>query len=138
MFIPRPDTMLLRNKAAIGVLVFCLLNTTLSRGAAGEQDQPKRADQIQPSALPADIDPADPAVPVWMRPARAPTTSNSGAAPALNVPANQPPNSVGEVTKDRTGFVIRTRVDEVSLAVTVVDHKQHLVTTRGQKDFLVY
>jgi Ca-activated chloride channel family protein len=144
MFIPEPDTMRLRNKTVLGALVFCLLHVTLWQGVAG-QDQPKRSDQqnaqqnVQPSTLPADIDPADPAVPVWMRPARKATPSNnSSAVPAANVPTNPPPNSVGEVTKDRSGFVIRTRVDEVSLGVTVVDQKQHLVTTLGQNDFLVY
>jgi Ca-activated chloride channel homolog len=141
MFIPEPDTMRLRNKAAFALVVFCLLNITLSLGVASQQDQPKRPDQqsVQPSPLPADVDPADPAVPVWMRPARTATPSgNSAAKPAADVPANQPPKNVGEVTKDRTGFVIRTRVDEVSLAVTVVDQKQHLVTTLGQNDFLIY
>src|SRR5260370_6098614 len=111
--------MLLRNNSPfLGILVFCLLCACLLRGATGQQDQTKQAGQqgTQPSALPADVDPADPAVPVWMRPARAATPSkNIAATPATKVPADPQPSLVGEVTKSGTGFVMRTRVDEVRL-----------------------
>ena len=134
--------MLRRNNSSfLGILVLCLLTAFLLRGATGQQDQTKRTDQqgTQPSVLPVDVDPADPAVPVWMRPARAADPNkNMAVTPASKVPANPQPNLVGEVTKSGTGFVMRTRVDEVSLPVTVVDHKQHLVTTLGQNDFLIY
>jgi len=125
-----------RNKPALWMLVFCLLLWAGSQAQASGPAQPERngPQRIQPSALPPDIDPKDPAVPVWMRPAN----GNSGTTGKTN-PANPPqPDNAGEVTKIDSVFTMKTQVDEVVLPVTVVDRKQHIVTNLSQNDFLVY
>jgi Ca-activated chloride channel family protein len=124
----------LRNRLALGVLALGLLKGTAFPVQAGPTQTGDTGPQsIQPSALPQDIDPRDPAVPVWMRPA---TAVDSGSKTG---PVTPPPAPVGDVTKSGSGgFVIRSQVDEVVLPVTVVDHKLHLVTNLSQNDFVVY
>jgi Ca-activated chloride channel family protein len=125
-----------RNKLAFGILVTCLLNGILAQAQDSTHAQPTQdaTQRIQPSTLPAEIDPRDPAVPVWMRPAK----TNSGTKGNTN-PANPTPANTGkEVIKEGSNFVLRTQVEEVVLPVTVVDRQQHLVTNLSQSDFLVY
>src|SRR5437588_7962238 len=97
----------LRNKTILVVLICILLAGSFFSWAQTRQSQASQssAQNVQPSPLPSDIDPNDPALPVWMRPANAPpapkasTTAASGAA--ANVPPNQPQQtgSTGQVTK---------------------------------------
>src|SRR5579864_3789593 len=151
MFSPKRDTMHLHNKTTFTV-VFCL-GFSLFLGASAlarpqvPQGQPQQNQTFQPTPLPSDIDPSDPALPVWMKPAApasANTTKNAGTpSPATNVPPNQrpqqqAPGNVGQVTKSDRGFVFRSTVENVTLPVTVVDDKKHLVTDLKPANFIVY
>src|SRR5262249_1719128 len=140
MFTRRRDTMHLRNKTVVGVVSGSLLLAgLLVRGqqALQAQDQPKgdqgktSQQKIQPTPLPAALDPADPAITVWMRPASPPARSTPQPTPA-NVPppgpqtAEQPAQPseqgrTGEVRKSGGGFMIRVQSDEVTLQATVID-----------------
>src|SRR5882672_2173949 len=93
MFMPGRDTMHLRNNKAAGLFLFLLLATGPFLRSQGPTEKPQSqpAKQQTPStALPADIDPADPALPVWARPARTTTAANPDAGkPAVYTPPNQ-------------------------------------------------
>ncbi len=145
----------LRNKSVVGVLGILPLLTMMSFSWAQSQPQAQtaQAQKVQPTPLPPDVDPTDPALPVWARPAAPPPTAKSPAANAPDTstpapgskPGSLPPDlrpdvgPVGEVTKgDKGQFIYRTRVDEVTLQATVVDSKRRLVTDLGRNDFTVY
>lgn len=111
----------------------------------------QNSEKIQPTPLPKDVDPSDPALPVWMRPANNPrptaaaTTPKAAPSPAGTPAVNQPQPSaegnVGEVTTTRGGgYVLRVRSDEVTLQATVVDPRSsgRLITTLGKDSFTVY
>jgi Ca-activated chloride channel homolog len=133
----------LRNKAALGFAA-CLfsIGVLICAGPAwvGAQESGRK---VVPTPLPSDVDPADPAIPVWMRPstAAAPASTPSATKPA-NVPPGQQPAgqgpNVNEVTKSGDRFVYRQQVDEVTLQATVVDQKRHLVTTLNAANFEVF
>lgn len=142
---PKRDIMRLHNKAVF-VTFLCLICSVFFGGSAFAQSQ----NQIQPNSgqseavkatpLPSDIDPSDPALPVWMRPATAPPTAKA-ASNAKPSPVNEnivPTGRVGEVTKGEHGFGMRVKVENVTLPVTVVDEKSHLVTNLAKTDFTVY
>ena len=137
----------LRNKQVIGILSFLLLATT---PFLGNQAQPSPAaaqnnQRVEPTALPPDVDPNDPAIPVWARPAVS-ATPTKPAAVAANTPANQPGKTnqsplseqpIGVVTKDTGGqFIIRSQVNEVTLAATVHDARRRLITNLQKTDFV--
>jgi VWFA-related protein len=114
-------------------------------GTQAQSSQPQQP-SIQATPLPPDVDPNDPALPVWAKPATPPP---SAAKPAAgNVPANpagkapdQPisEGSVGEVTKNSSGgFTYVSRVNEVTLSATVLDLRHRLVTNLDQDNFVVY
>jgi VWFA-related protein len=99
---------------------------------------------IQPTALPPDIDPSDPALPVWMRPATPPggnksaTTTSKSTTPTADesIVSGAP---VGKVTKGSGGgFIIHSVVENVTLPVTVVDDRRHLITDLRPANFTVY
>jgi VWFA-related protein len=105
--------------------------------------------KIQATPLPKDIDPSDPALPVWLRPASPHAAAAAASTPAPNAvpeatPAGKPPQpapegTLGEVTKNSSGgFVLRVRSDEVTLQATVVDPKSRLITNLGRDSFTVY
>ncbi len=136
----------LRNKRVVGVLSFLLLVSGSFIGTQAQSSQPQQQ-SVQATPLPPDVDPNDPALPVWAKPAT-PPPSASKPATAGNVPANpagkapdQPisEGSVGEVTKNSSGgFTYVSRVNEVTLSATVLDLKHHLVTNLDQGNFVVY
>ena len=144
----------LRNNRAVEAILFFLLFTASIVGAQAKpaQNQPAQGNQqIQATPLPAGVDPNDPALPVWARPATPPPSAPSNPAkPATgaNVPPNQPgkageqplsEGSVGEVTRDASGgFKYVSRVNEVTLPVTVHDSKRHLITNLQLTNFVVY
>src|SRR5579872_772347 len=125
----------LRNKRPVLGVVFLFLFSAFAFQARAQnsQDQPR----IQPPALPSDVDPGDPALPVWMRPAapaanRNPSPAGGATTPgtppgnnaANNVPPdneNATPGKTGEVTADKGSFRYRKEVEEVTLSATVVD-----------------
>ncbi|HKD82943.1 MAG TPA: VWA domain-containing protein [Candidatus Angelobacter sp.] len=140
----------LRNKRVVGVLSFLLLVSASFLGTQGQPNQPQSHggnQTVQATPLPPDVDPNDPALPVWARPATPPPSANKPAATG-NVPAAQPgkapeqpisEGSVGEVTKDAKGeFTYRSLVNEVTLSATVLDLRHHLVTNLDRDNFVVY
>lgn len=142
------DIMRLHNKAALSVLA-CLLLCLCITGFvfAQPQSQPPPGQQsqaIQPTPLPRDVDPSDPALPVWMRPANATPPPSAKAAqpstpqPAVNNEDIVPSGHVGVVTKTEKGFGIRVQVENVTLPVTVVDERSHIVTDLRASNFTVY
>jgi Ca-activated chloride channel homolog len=166
---PRRDIMRLHSKATLPVVLFLLLYVLLSTSAPaqsqsngsqtnGQQsnaqpinvqpgnDQESKGQQaqaVQPTPLPSDVDPADPALPVWLRPATASTSAGKTAAaanaqPAVNEDIVPSTGHVGEVTKGEHGFGMRVKVENVTLPVTVVDDKSHLVTDLNKANFTVY
>lgn len=142
----------LRNNTVVTVTFLTVLVVSLAGGvwAQAPSQSASSGSQVQATPLPSDVDPSDPAVPVWDRPAvsakpaQPPTTAgNTPSTPGK--PGTLPPDLqkeggvVGEVTKgDKGGFLYRQRVDEVTLHATVVDQKNHVVTDLGQRDFTVY
>src|SRR5262249_18358761 len=154
MFMPERDTMHLRNNRAVAAISFFLLFIASVMGAQAKpgQNPPAQGNQqIQATPLPSGVDPNDPALPVWARPATSPpAAAPSPARPAAgpNVPGNRPANSaeppisegsVGEVTRDASGgFKYVSRVNEVTLSATVLDSKRHLVTNLQPTNFVVY
>jgi VWFA-related protein len=139
----------LRNKRVIGVLGFLLFTSTSfvwAQQSQASQPQSQSPTNVQATPLPPDIDPNDPALPTWARPATPPPSANKPAATA-NIPATpgkapQQPlseGSVGEVTKNARGeFTYTSLVNEVTLSATVLDMKHHLVTNLDQGNFVVY
>jgi Ca-activated chloride channel homolog len=134
----------LRNKAAIGIALGLALGSILN--SAGQE--PASSRKVVPTPLPSDINPTDPAIPVWMRPAPTAAAASTpapgkpgqpapGAQPGAQTPAGQEPG-VNEVTKSGDRFLYRQQVDEVTLQATVVDTKRHLVTTLNQANFEVF
>src|SRR6185312_7222862 len=149
MFTPRRDTMHLRNKTAVRVLfAFWLLAFAATLLAHSQQPASSGPTKVQATPVPSDVDPNDPAVPVWARPA-VPVTpaqppATAGNTPSKTQPGTLPPDLqheggvVGQVTKGDKGFVYRQQVEEVTLHATVLDQKHHMVTDLAQRDFTVY
>jgi Ca-activated chloride channel homolog len=143
----------LRNKAAVGIAL-CLVSVGVLLCATSwvRAQEPASPRKVVPTPLPSDIDPGDPAIPVWMRPAPNAAAASTPAPGKPNVPAGQqapgqqpggqPPAGqapgVNEVTKSGDRFIYRQQVDEVTLQATVVDTKRHLVTTLNAGNFEVY
>src|SRR5262249_27675862 len=100
MFIRRRDTMHLRNKTVVGVVSGSLLFAGFfgrSQQVLQAQDQGKASQQkIQAAPLPADIDPNDPAVPVWTRPSSPRASSTPQPTPANVPPGQQPAQQPGQ------------------------------------------
>ena len=145
----------LRNKpAAAAWAVLCmLLVITSSLVGQSQPSQPQQAQgsqNIQPTPLPPDVDPNDPALPTWVpKPARPAAANTAKPATNGNVPGTQPARPgdqgvsetpiVGEVTKGANGvFGYRQVVNEVTLSATVLDAKRHLVTNLDKTNFVVY
>lgn len=143
----------LHNKTTFTVVICLVFSLFLSVSAFARpqspQGQPQQNQSVQPTPLPSDIDPSDPALPVWLKPATPPpaaTNKNAGTpAPTTgnNVPTNQPPGqqqqgNVGQVSKGAKGFTYTSLVQNVRLPVTVVDDRKHLVTDLGKNNFTVY
>src|SRR5262249_26319666 len=146
---PKRDTMHLHNKPSFTV-IFCLLFCILVAGSAFAQPQAQSSQgqhnqTVQPTPLPSDIDPADPALPVCMRsatPAPPPTSTNTppntkpSSSDADIVPSSKAP--VGQVIKGKSGYEMIKRVQNIMLPVTVVDDRRRLVTNLTRRDFEVY
>lgn len=139
------------NKPLFAVSFYLFLCFVVAGGAlARPQTQPAQGSQqqnqtFQPSQLPSDIDPSDPALPAWMRPANAApgskSTTSASKQPAPNPNEDIIPNQgqVGKVTKDKSGmFTITTLVQNVTLPVTVVDERKRLVTDLRPTNFTIY
>ena len=135
--------MRLRNKHVVGSLFFVLLSATSFWGTQ-QTNQPQQNQQhVQATPIPSDIDPSDPALPVWAKPATS-TASNTKPVTPGNIPPNKPQqpgqdSTVGVVTKDSKGsFTFVKQVNEVTLSATVLDSKRHLVTNLDPANFAVY
>jgi VWFA-related protein len=154
MYMPERDIMRLRNKPIIGTIFIVLLGATSFWGTQGPTTQPQQNQQrVQATPIPSDIDPSDPALPVWAKPATpAPSAANGSkpAAPGNVPPAKQQPgqqplgeqplvgSELGEVTKSGGQYVFRAQVNEVILPVIVTDTRRHIVTNLEKTNFQVY
>jgi Ca-activated chloride channel homolog len=140
--------MRLRNKWVAVSCFFVVLGAVSLRGMQGQTAASPAAPQhVQVTPLPSDIDPSDPALPVWAKPATPPATANTASKPSqpANVPPGQPGGqqlpdlgTVGEVTKSGDRYVYRSQVNEVTLSATVLDSKRHLVTNLTPTNFAVF
>jgi len=154
MYMPERDIMRLRNKHIIGTLFFVLLGATSFWGTQGPTTQPQQNQQrVQATPIPSDIDPSDPALPVWAKPAtpvpgaaNASKPATSGNVPSTKQqPGQQQPGEqpliggeLGEVTKSGGQYVYRSQVNEVILPVIVTDTRRHIVTNLEKTNFQVY
>src|SRR6195256_1373273 len=150
MSMPERDTMRLRNKQVVSVILFVLLGATSFWGTQGQTNPPAQNQQkIQATPIPSDIDPSDPALPGWAKPGTPPPGSaNSKPATPANVPpvtqsgqaGGQPlPGSeIGAVTKSGGVYVFRSQVNEVTLSATVLDSRKHLITNLNSGNFVIY
>jgi VWFA-related protein len=154
MYMPERDIMRLRNKQIIGTIIFVLLGATSFWGAQGPATQPQQNQQrVQATPIPSDIDPSDPALPVWAKPATpAPGTAKAskpatpGNVPSTKQQPGQQPveeqplvgGGLGEVTRSGGQYVFRSQVNEVVLPVIVTDTRRHIVTNLDKNNFLVY
>lgn len=149
MYMPERDIMRLRNKQVVGTIFFVLLGATSFWGTQGPTTQPQQNQQrVQATPVPSDIDPSDPALPVWAKPATPAPGAANVSKPAM--PANVPPgkqpapqqpgpgSTLGEVTKSDGQYVYRSQVNEVILPVIVTDTRRHIVTNLDKNNFLVY
>jgi Ca-activated chloride channel homolog len=138
--------MRLRNKQVVGIIVFLLLGATSFWGTQGQTSQPQQNQQrVQPTPIPSDIDPSDPALPSWAKPATAapgaatgskPTTPSTAQSPDQQQPL--PGSQVGQVTNNGGQYVYRSQVNEVILPVIVTDTRRHIVSNLQKNNFLVY
>jgi Ca-activated chloride channel homolog len=154
MYMPERDIMRLRNKQIIGTIIFVLLGATSFWGTQGPAAQPQQNQQrVQATPIPSDIDPSDPALPVWAKPATPVPGTAKTSKPATpgNVPSTkQQPGQqpveeqplvgggLGEVTRSGGQYVFRSQVNEVVLPVIVTDTRRHIVTNLDKNNFLVY
>src|SRR5436305_15315379 len=95
MYLPKRDTMHLRNNSVFMVLGCLLLVGSVLSSAQGQQNQGASSatpGSVQATPLPSDIDPSDPALPVWMKPATAPAPKTSANTPPSRTTGNVPPN----------------------------------------------
>jgi len=141
--------MRLRSRAVIGIVACSVLAVAVFvRSWDRLQAQDSQRQPQSQTTLPKDVDPSDPAVPAWMRPAAPAHTAAASSTPAPNPatktptgqpePESTPPGNVGQVTRSGTGFTIRVRSDEVTLQATVLDKDKHLVTDLAALNFSVY
>jgi Ca-activated chloride channel homolog len=141
----------LRNKMVVRVFFVWLLALTTATYAQSQPQTPSNPTKVQPTPLPSDVDPTDPALPVWARPAAPVKPAEPPAAATGNTPTTGtnagtlPPDldrsntgQFGRVETQGNRYVIRVRSDEVTLHATVLDQKHHIVTDLGQRDFTVY
>ena len=154
MYMPERDIMRLRNKQIIGTIIFVLLGATSFWGTQSPATQPQQNQQrVQATPVPSDIDPSDPALPVWAKPATPASGTAKASNPATsgNVPSTkQQPGQqqveeqplvsggLGEVTRSGGQYVFRSQVNEVVLPVIVTDTRRHIVTNLDKNNFLVY
>jgi Ca-activated chloride channel family protein len=136
----------LRNKQVIVTVVFLLLGATSLWATQGQTTQPQQNQQrVQPTPIPSDIDPSDPALPSWAKPATpAPGAANVSkpVTPSPSQPPGQqqplPGSQVGQVTNNGGQYVYRSQVNEVILPVIVTDTRRHIVSNLEKNNFQVY
>ena len=154
MYMPERDIMRLRNKQIVGTIIFVLLGATSVWGTQSPAVPSQQNQQrVQATPIPSDIDPSDPALPAWAKPATpAPGTAKvSKPATPGNVPSTkQQPGQqpvqdepliggeLGQVTKSGGQYVFKSQVNEVVLPVIVTDTRRHIVTNLDKNNFSVY
>src|ERR1700757_948667 len=98
MSTPERDIMHPRNKNVVfGTFAFLLLFTTSFWGTQGTTQSPASSQKVPITPLPSDIDPSDPALPVWARPAK-PAASANTSKPATQNQPGQPQQQIQEGT----------------------------------------
>ena len=120
-----------RNRIGRGALGLLWL---ASLGLMAQKTPQPSVSQVPSTQLPADVDAADPALPVWARTA----VAASPDIPALKPPGPGPTPEPGEVARTSKGFTIIARVDEVTLPATVVDRDKRVITTLKPGNFAIF
>jgi Ca-activated chloride channel family protein len=122
---PGRDITRLRNRVA-RVLLFTWLIGTVVRVAVPAWSQSAAAQQDTKPATPPSSTPP-------------PTTSTPSSAAPATQPQEQPKKDVRDKNiNDQGVFVFRKDVDEVLLHASVIDDKQHIVTTLDRNAFSVF
>jgi VWFA-related protein len=139
--------MRLRNKQIVGGLFFVLLGATSFWGTQQANQPQQNQQRVQPTPIPSDIDPSDPALPGWAKPATPRATPSNASKPTANLPAGQQAgqsqqpiagSEVDAVTRSGDKYTFRKQVNEVTLSATVLDSRRHLVTNLDTANFIVY
>jgi Ca-activated chloride channel homolog len=141
MSMPERDTMRLRSNRVLGTLGFVLLSASSFWGAQAATQPAQNQQRVQPTPIPSDIDPSDPALPTWAKPAAPVAGASTTPKPVTPTTPPQPAGNgtVGSVTKNSSGgFVFVSQVNEVTLSATVLDARKHLVTNLDTTNFAVY
>jgi VWFA-related protein len=145
---PRLGSFFLTSLLLGGVLSFATLLSAQQPAQQPSQPSSTQSQAPHPSAVPQDVDPDDPAVPVWLRPSiprpAAPSTPSTVNTAKPNVPPAQQPQPGQQaagpaVTKNgNSPYSIRVQAEEVTLQATVMDQKRRLVTSLTPTNFEVY
>jgi len=126
---PGRDITRLRNRAA-RVFFFALVILAGAQLATSAWPQAAAAqNEAKPAAAPA---------PETTSPQTQGIQPSQTQPPPTQPPPTQPPPTQDKQPDDQGVFVFRKDVDEVLLYASVVDDKQHIVTTLNQNDFSVF
>ena len=150
MFMPKLDTMRLRSKGSLALLIialFCFLAVNLAAQTSGSQSAPpsvgigSQAPSQPPLATPPGEAPPPP-------PTNAPATqtptnqapASTQAPPAGQQPAGTAGQQAGQSPEEEQNgiYVFKAKVEEVVLHATVLDEHQRMVTDLGKTDFTIY
>jgi VWFA-related protein len=142
----------LRNKLLIFVVpLLCLfVGLAAAQSAQGSQSQSPAYDVPSPDPQPANNTP--PAAPAAAPAANAPISNAPAQQPQTNRPMPQVPNQPGDTVRVQSqpsqgqnpettaggGYLFRKNVQEVALHASVVDDRNHLITSLDKSAFTVY
>lgn len=146
MYMPELGITLHRNSFAptrVAVVIVLLAAFAAAQTTSAPQSPNTQPQASQPqSSAPAQPGGQAPAQPANQAPAQNQNPAPGGNQPAPQTGAAQPgqPADQGQapVGQDNGGFVFRTEAKEVVLHATVVDDRNHLVTTLSKPDFTVF
>src|SRR5712692_10765967 len=130
-----PRRVIMRRRNNVPVLVFFLLTTLFAANSQTEGGASSPPAPAAGSQSPANSQSAPQPVPT--------TTAPPPASSGQDVVPNAAPNAAQKAAQnadssDSGVFVFRKQVEEVVLHATVVDDKQHIVTSLDKGDFNVY
>src|SRR5260370_2445372 len=131
-----PRRVIMRRRNNVPVLIFFLLTTLFPASSQTEGVAPK---QLPPAPAGGSPTPGN----SQPKPQPPTTTALPPASSGQDVVPNAAPNAAQKAAQnadssDSGVFVFRKQVEEVVLHATVVDDKQHIVTSLDKGDFNVY
>src|SRR5579863_1441194 len=133
---PGRDITRLRNRAArVLLFTFVIWAGARTAGPDGSQAAPAQSD-AKPAAAPASSPASAPASDTSAAPSATPPAAEPAPAATQTSPQTQEKNQ--DKNDDAGVFVFRKDVDEVMLHASVIDDKQHIVTTLDRSAFSVF